>query len=87
MPLMKTIATQTQISADGILRLELSTNLPPGPAEVIVVVQSSAQKQRGSTPSVSGLFASESDAENDVIREIRQLRRETTEASWELAEQ
>ena len=37
---MKTITTQTEITPEGKLRLELQTGLPPGPAEVVVVLQS-----------------------------------------------
>ena len=35
---MKTMTLQTEISADGKLRLELPIDLPPGTADVVVVV-------------------------------------------------
>ena len=38
---MKTITMQTQIAADGKLCFELATELPPGPADVVVIVQPS----------------------------------------------
>lgn len=39
---MVTMSLQTQIHADGTLRLELVSGLPPGPVDVVVVVQSNA---------------------------------------------
>jgi hypothetical protein len=83
---MKTITMQTQIAADGKLCFELSTDLPPGPAEVVVIVQPSAPAPARSTVSLSGRFPVVATADDGVVDYIRQLRRETTEASWELTE-
>jgi len=35
---MKTMTVNTQIEKDGTIRLEIPSNLPPGPAEVALVV-------------------------------------------------
>lgn len=35
---MKTVHLQTVIGADGKLHLELPSDLPPGPVEVVVVI-------------------------------------------------
>ncbi len=36
---MKTITMRARITKDGVLRLEVPCDLPPGPAEVVLVVQ------------------------------------------------
>jgi hypothetical protein len=36
---MQTLTTQAAISPDGVLHLHLPCGLPPGPVEVVVVVQ------------------------------------------------
>ena len=82
---MKTISTQTQITPDGKLRLELQTGLPPGPAEVVIVVQSNPVRP-AKADSLSGLLAGPETPEDEVMNYLRQLRRECTEASWELIE-
>ena len=45
---MKTMTVAAEIAPDGTLHLELPTGLPPGPADVVVVVQ---PKSIGPTPS------------------------------------
>ncbi len=82
---MKTITMQTEITPEGKLRLELQTGLPPGPAEVVVVLQSNTSRP-GTAASLSGLFAGPEPPEDEVMGYLRQLRRETTEASSELIE-
>jgi hypothetical protein len=37
---MKTVMLRTEIAADGVLHLSVPVDMPPGPAEVVVVVQS-----------------------------------------------
>ena len=58
---MTTFSMQAKIDQDGKLRLELPVGLPPGDAEVLVIVQpgqkTSETSQTGPrTPSRSGLF-------------------------------
>lgn len=36
---MKTINMKTEIGPDGNIHLEVPCNLPPGPAEIVVVIQ------------------------------------------------
>ena len=36
---MKTLATLAQIAQDGQLRLEVPCDLPPGPVEIVLVIQ------------------------------------------------
>ncbi|MCO6458542.1 MAG: hypothetical protein J5I93_24820 [Pirellulaceae bacterium] len=82
---MKTITTRTHIGSDGKLHLDLQTGLPAGPVEVVVVLESSPGLP-AKAASLSGLFAAPEPLEEEVMDYIRQLRRETTEASWELTE-
>ena len=84
---METITMQTQITSDGKLCFELSTDLPPGPADVVVVVQPSRRRPARSAASLSGRFPAIATADDEVVDYLsRQLRRETTEASSELTE-
>jgi hypothetical protein len=59
---MTTMTLQAEIGPDGKLRLELPCNLPPGPAEVVVVVQPTANPPVPAGPATppfrarSGLF-------------------------------
>jgi hypothetical protein len=39
---MKTLKLNTEISDDGKIRLEVPCGLPPGPAEVVVIIQSNS---------------------------------------------
>ncbi len=77
---------QTEITADGKLRLELPIDLPPGAAEVVVVVQPVTPERRATGASLSGLFAREHRLDDDAMAYIRQLRHETTEASADIVE-
>ncbi len=63
---MKTITTQTEITPEGKLRLELQTGLPPGPAELVVVLQSNTPRP-GKSGSLSGLFAGPESLEEEVM--------------------
>ena len=82
---MKTMTLQTEITADGKLRLEIPMDLPPGGADVVVVVQPKRERPAAGA-SLSGLFAVEGAPDDDALAYIRQLRRETTEASAEIVE-
>jgi hypothetical protein len=81
---MKAMTIQTQISADGQLRLELPCGLPPGPAEVVVVVQSAAAKAPEGYRSLSGLLAGRVPPEADVETLLREIRAESARASVQL---
>ena len=83
---MKTMTVQTEITADGKLRLELPIDLPPGAADVVVVVQPTTPVRPATRASLSGMFAVEGAPDDDALAYIRQLRHETTEASAEIVE-
>ncbi len=71
---MKAITTQGVIADDGVLRLELSTGLSPGPAEIVVVVQQPAPSSPCRT-SLSGKYARFVQSEVDAVAEVREIRR------------
>lgn len=83
---MKTMSVQTEISADGKLRLELPIDLPAGAAEVVVIVQPRTLVPPAAGASLSGLFAGEDGPEDDALAYVRELRRDTTDASVEIVE-
>ena len=83
---MKTMTWRTTIAADGAIDLHIPTDFPPGPAEVIIIVQPSVPAPVPSAASLSGRFPVAATTADDVVDTIRQLRRETTEASWQLPE-
>jgi hypothetical protein len=57
---MKTLTLRCEISGDGKLRLEVPCALPPGPVEVVLVVQPTADAASSQSPTPrtarSGLF-------------------------------
>ena len=68
---MKAMTVQTKIAADGVLHLHVPCDLPPGDAEVVVVVQASASP-RSSPPYASdhGVWAGkmpDSDLDADLM--------------------
>jgi hypothetical protein len=72
---MKTIATTAEIASDGTLRLELPTGLPPGPAEVVIVVQPTPARPGTSGPSLMGKYAKYAQPDFDAVAEVREIRR------------
>ena len=52
---MKTLSADVNVEEDGVLRIELPANLPPGPAEVVLVVQPKGVPRPG-VKLRSGLF-------------------------------
>jgi hypothetical protein len=83
---METITTKAEIDSNGVLRLELPTGLTPGPADVVLVVQSAAARPAGPAPSLSGKYAAFAPRGFDPIEEVRQIRRQTTQESLEVPE-
>jgi hypothetical protein len=70
---MKTMTFTAQIASDGKLSLELPTGLPPGPAEVVVVIQPALAR-----PAASGQTVSDKSAESlkpDIDAEALEMRR------------
>jgi hypothetical protein len=81
---MKTMTAQAEIAADGKLRLEFATDLPPGPAEVIVVVQPKPSIPAGSYPGLGGKLAGKMPANLDVIEEVLKIRQRATQEAMDL---
>ena len=77
---MKTISVQSEISADGTLRLVLPTGLAPGPTDVVVVVQPTSSPS-ASHSSLSGKYAGRLPMEMDIMAESRNIRVQTTDAA------
>ncbi|MGA7499103.1 MAG: hypothetical protein WBX00_20425 [Isosphaeraceae bacterium] len=73
---MKTLSLQSKITADGCLHLHLPCGLPPGDAEVVVVVQPMSNARQGPPfPSDEGVWAGkvpDIDIEAD-LKEMNQL--------------
>ena len=80
---METITTKAEIDSDGMLRLELPTGLTPGPADVVLVVQSTASRPAGPAPSLSGKYAASALRGFDPIEEAREIRRRTARSGYE----
>ena len=82
---MKALTLQAKIAADGCLHLNVPCNLPPGDAEVVVVVQPlPSPRQSPPYPSDEGVWAGkvpDIDIEADV-KEMNQI----WEKSMELPE-
>jgi len=72
---MKAITIQAEIAPDGKLSLELPTGLPPGPAEVVVVVHPTPAGPTASAPSVLGKDAEFAQPDFDAVGEVREIRR------------
>jgi hypothetical protein len=72
---MKAITIQAAIAPDGKLLLELPTGLPPGPAEVVVVVHPTPAGPAACGPSVVGKHAEFAQPDFDAVAEVREVRR------------
>ncbi len=83
---METITTRAQIDSGGMLRLELSTGLLPGPADVVLVVNRAAKPTTGSATSLSGKFAAFAPRAIDLVEEVREIRRRTNREAQGLPE-
>ena len=68
---METIMTKAEIDSTGTLRLELPTGLTPGPADVVIVVHSTATRPNVSAPSLSGKYAAFSPRDFDPVEAVR----------------
>jgi hypothetical protein len=83
---METITTRAEIDSNGMLRLELSTGLTPGLADVVIVVHSTTSSANAPTPSLSGRFAAFAPRDFDPVEEVRQIRTQTTREAREIPE-
>ena len=81
---MKTLTMQTKIGADGCLHLHVACDLPPGDAEVVVVVQPTASARSGPPyPSDHGVWAGKL-PDLDIDSDLKEMNRQW-EQSMELA--
>jgi len=73
----RTLTVQTEIAEDGVLRLEVPCDLPPGPAEVSLVVLPEKLAAEGGPPcpSLRGIWAGKM-PDIDVDAELQEMDRE-----------
>lgn len=69
---MKTLEFQGEVGADGKLRVDMPTNLPPGPVEGVVVLQSSAPPPRPPYESLRGILQGQL-PDIDVVKALREI--------------
>lgn len=70
---METVRLKTQINNGKIQLGEISCNLPTGPAEVVVVVQSVAQDSGPPYLNLKGFLADQITEELDVDKELQEM--------------
>jgi len=73
---MKALTLQTEITPDGKLLLDLPCELPPGPADVVVVIQPQSRPPGPPFDTLEGLFAGELSADIDLEAELREIRQQ-----------
>ncbi len=73
--MMKTMTLKTEIGRDGKLHLDLLCDLPPGPAEVGVVVQPVSPVAGPPYDTLEGVFAGLMPADVDLDAERRGMNR------------
>ena len=75
---MQTLTTQTTIEADGTVNIRVPSNLPPGPAEVVVVVQpllsTTSNDQKSPYPSDRGVWQGKL-PDTDLDADLREMNR------------
>jgi hypothetical protein len=84
---MQTLTTQTTIDTDGTINIRVPSSLPPGPAEVVIVIQpTETPSVPGSPPRLAGMFAGQQPPDFDALTEVRDIRRHATKEALELPE-
>ncbi len=73
---MKALSLQTEITPDGKLLLDLPCELPPGPAEVVVVVQPKSAPVGPPFDTLEGLFVGQLPPAADIEAELRDIRQQ-----------
>lgn len=69
---MKTLTADVEVGTDGVLRLEIPTDLPAGPADVVLVVQPKIPKSATGSAR-SGVFVGRSVEGIDVDAALEQM--------------
>lgn len=77
---MQTLTLQTIISEDRKLHVEVPCSLPPGPAEVVIVAESSSAKP---LHSLRGIWKGKTDEGFDIRSALKEIRHEW-EKEWEI---
>ena len=73
--MMKTLTLETEIAPDGSLHLDVPTGLPPGKAEVMIVVQPLLQGQPP-YPSLAGIWQDYFPSDFDLDQALWAIRHE-----------
>lgn len=73
---MKTINMKTQIGPDGTLHLDVPCQLPPGPAEVVVIVQPLPRMQQPPYETFEGILKGVLPADLDIDAELHDMNRQ-----------
>jgi hypothetical protein len=74
---MKTLSLHAEVGADGKLRLEVPCGLPPGPVEVVVIVQPIPPPTGGGPhDTLEGTWSGLVPADFDVEAALKEIRRE-----------
>lgn len=69
---MTTLPFRVEMAEDGKLRVELSTDLPPGPVEGVVVVQPTRPQPQPPYDTLEGAFAGQL-PDIDITGDIREI--------------
>ena len=77
---MKTMTVNTQIEQDGTIRLAVPSNLPSGPAEVVLVIQPKAASGGPPYDTLEGILAGRVANDFDVEAALREMNREWEES-------
>ena len=81
---MKTLTLETEIAPDGNIHLEIATGLPPGKAEVVVVVQPRLSSQPP-YPSLAGIWQEFFPVDIDLDQALHEIRHEWEDEWKEVA--
>ncbi len=84
---MQTLTTQTTIDTDGTINIRVPSSLPPGPAEVVIVIQPGQPLPvRSSRSALAGMFAGQQPSDFDALTDVRDIRHRATKEALELPE-
>lgn len=75
---MKTLTVNTEIENDGTIRLAVPSDLPPGPAEVVLVVQPRTAAGGPPYDTLKGILAGKIAQDFDVEAALEEMNR-----AWE----
>ncbi len=78
---MKTLTLETEIGLDGSLHLDIPSDLPPGKAEVVIVIQPLPQSQPP-YPSLEGLWQDFFPQDFDLDQALLRIRHDW-EQEWQ----